>query len=45
MKTNITKQLNELKVKDDNLLDYYLEGGLPKETYEEKSCAGYGFGK
>ena len=36
MKTNITKQLNELKVKDDNLLDYYLEGGLPKETYEEK---------
>lgn len=36
MKTNITKQLNELKVKEDNLLDYYLEGKLPQATYEAK---------
>lgn len=36
MKTNITNKLNELKVKEDNLLDFYLEGKLPQATYEAK---------
>lgn len=36
MKTNITNKLTELKIKEDNLLDFYLEGKLPQATYETK---------
>ena len=38
MKTNITNKLNELKYKEDNLLDFYLEGKLSQETYELKQA-------
>ena len=36
MKTNITNKLTELKIKEDNLLDFYLEDKLPQAKYEEK---------
>lgn len=32
------RKLNELKVKEDNLLDFYLEGKLPQSTYETKKA-------
>ncbi|MFR8206680.1 MAG: recombinase family protein [Alphaproteobacteria bacterium] len=35
-KANITSKLNDLKVKENNLLDFYLEGKLPQSTYETK---------
>lgn len=36
MKSNITSKLNEIKFKEDNLLDFYLEGKLSQDKYEEK---------
>lgn len=38
LKTNITNKLTDLKVKEDKLLDFYLEGKLPQSTYEEKQA-------
>lgn len=38
-KAKITNKINELKVKEDNLLDFYLEGKLPQSTYETKKAA------
>ena len=38
-KAKITSKINELKVKEDNLLDFYLEGKLPQSTYETKKTA------
>lgn len=38
-KAKITSKINELKVKEDNLLDFYLEGKLPQSTYETKKAA------
>ncbi|MBR1825964.1 MAG: recombinase family protein [Alphaproteobacteria bacterium] len=38
LKSNITKQLTELKIKEDKLLDFYLEGKLSQATYEEKQA-------
>lgn len=38
-KAKITSKLNELKVKEDNLLDFYLEEKLPQSTYETKKAA------
>lgn len=37
-KANITSKLNDLKVKENNLLDFYLEGKLPQSTYETKKA-------
>lgn len=37
-KANITNKINELKAKEDNLLDFYLEGKLPQSTYEAKKA-------
>ena len=37
-KAKITSKINELKVKEDNLLDFYLEGKLPQSTYETKKA-------
>lgn len=37
-KANITSKLNDLKIKEDNLLDFYLEGKLPQSTYETKKA-------
>ncbi len=39
LKGNITRNLAELKVKEDKLLDFYLEGKLPQETYDLKKAA------
>lgn len=36
IKRNITNKLNELKTKEDKLLDFYLEGKLPQATYDLK---------
>jgi hypothetical protein len=36
IKTNITNKLTELKTKEDNLLDMYLEGNISKEKYKTK---------
>ena len=36
MKSDITNKLNEIKFKEDNLLDFYLEGKLSQDKYEEK---------
>lgn len=38
IKTNITNQLTELKVKEDKLLDFYLEEKLPQSTYDMKKA-------
>ena len=38
-KSRMTSKLNELKIKEDNLLDFYLEGKLPQSTYESKKAA------
>ncbi len=38
-KAKITNKINELKVKEDNLLDFYLEEKLPQSTYETKKAA------
>lgn len=38
-KANITSKLNELKFKEENLLDFYLEGKLSQITYETKKKA------
>lgn len=36
IKRSITNKLNELKAKEDKLLDFYLEGKLPQTTYDVK---------
>ena len=36
LKANITKKLMELKIKEDKLLDFYLDGKLSQATYETK---------
>lgn len=38
IKTKITNQLNDLKLKEDRLLDFYLEGKLPQATYDVKKA-------
>ena len=38
IKTNITKKINELKIKEDKLLDFYLESKLTQEVYEQKKA-------
>lgn len=38
MKTRITNNLNELKIKENKLLDFYLENKLPQSTYEMKKA-------
>lgn len=38
IKTNITKKINELKIKEDKLLDFYLESKLTQEIYEQKKA-------
>lgn len=38
-KAKITNNINELKVKEDNLLDFYLERKLPQSTYDSKKEA------
>lgn len=36
LKTDITNKLTDLKIKEDKLLDFYLEGKLTQSTYETK---------
>ena len=36
IKANITSKLTELKVKEDKLLDFYLEGKLPQAAYDKR---------
>ena len=37
-KSRITNNINDLRVKENNLLDFYLEGKLPQSTYENKKA-------
>ena len=39
IKTNVTKKINELKIKEDKLLDFYLEGKLTQDIYDIKKAS------
>lgn len=39
IKTNITKKINELKIKEDKLLDFYLESKLTQDIYDMKKAS------
>ena len=38
-KSRTINKINELKIKEDALLDFYLEGKLPQSTYETKKAS------
>ncbi len=39
IKNNVTKKINELKIKEDKLLDFYLEGKLTQDIYDIKKVS------